>query len=93
MIHFHIAKQRSLQLVIVLLRNRIKLVVVTPGALHGQAHHSAPDGRNHVIQILIAKLRIVLLAKTHFGMTAQKASCRQRLGRRFLHFIASQLLH
>ena len=93
MIHLHVAKQRGLQLVIVLLRNRVKLVVVTPGALYGQPHDTAPDGRNHVIQIFVAKLRIVLLAETHFGMIAQEAGCRKSLGRGFLHLVASQLFH
>ena len=68
MIYFDDAEKGGLQAIVVALRNRIELMVVAAGALHGKPQQAAAHGRDHVIEILIAKLGVVLLAKANLGV-------------------------
>ena len=70
MIYFDNAKERRLQAIVITLRNGIELMVVAAGALHGKPQQAAAHGSDHVIEILIAKLGVVLFAKANLGVVA-----------------------
>ncbi len=73
MIHFDVAEKRRLHAVVIALRDGIELVVVAARALHREPEHAAPDGPDHVVQIVEPILGIVLFAEADLGVVAQEA--------------------
>ncbi len=67
-------------------------MVVTPRALHRQAQNAAPDGRDHVVQIIEPVLRIVLLAEPDFCVAPQKARRDQAFVADLLELVTRNLL-
>ncbi len=85
------------QAVIVAGRNRIELVIVTTRAAGRQAEQAGADGRNHIVQLVVAVL-LALGGRSLAGDGQQngRAGCQKtgrRLGRRIVRgqFVAGQL--
>ena len=90
-IRLHVPEQRGLHLVIIFLRYRVELVIVAARAIHRQPQHPAPDRADHVVEILVPELRIVLLAITHLGIAAQKPGGDHAVVADLIQFITGNL--
>ena len=77
--------------VVVMLEDRVKLVIVAPRAVYRQAHESAARSADHVVEIVVAVLRIVLLAKPDRRPDAVESGGNQRLVRNFIQLVSRQL--
>ena len=80
LVDLDVAEQRRLQLVVILLRDRVEFVIVAARALHGQPEDAAAERSDHVVQVFVAVLRIVFLAEADLGVAAQKARGDQAVG-------------
>src|SRR5215471_5843402 len=92
MIHLDVPEQRSLYPVIVALRNRIELMVVAAGALQRETQDAASDRADHVVQVVEAILRVVILAEADLCVLAEKARRNQTVRRHVSDLVARDLL-
>ena len=72
MVDLDVAEDRRLHAVVVLLQDRVELVVVAPGAVHGHAEDAAAQGPQHVVQVVVPPLGVVLLAEVDPGARPQE---------------------
>ena len=86
-----IPEDRCLHAVVVLLQDRVELVVVTPGAVHGHPKHATPQGRKHVIEIVMPAFRVVLFPESDPWTHTVEAGSDQPVKSDFVQFIAGQL--
>ena len=87
-----VAVDRRLHAVVVLLQDRVELVVVAAGAVDGHAENAAADRGQHVVQIVVPALRVVLLAEVDARAGAQEAGGDARLVRHVVQLVARDLL-
>ena len=78
--------------VVVHLGDGVELVVVAARAVHRQAEEHPPGRRDHVIEVVVAVLRVVLLAEEHARPHAQHPGRDQRVKARVFYFVAGELL-
>ena len=89
---FDIAEQRRLELVVVLLRNRIELVVVAPRAVDRQPERAFADRADDLVEVVVAPLGVVLLAEQDARSHAEKAGGDQAVVGPAVHLVAGDLL-
>ena len=87
-----VAEDRRLERVVVLLRDRIELVVVAARAIDGEAERPLADRAEDLVEVVVAPLRIVLLAEQHARAHAQEAGRDEAVVGLAVHLVAGNLL-
>src|SRR5258708_35866861 len=91
MIYFNGAPERGLKFVIILLRNWIKLVIVTARALHSETENAPAHSSNHVVEVFITEFRIVFFPETDLRMLTHKTGSGESFVVHPLKLVAGQL--
>ena len=91
MIDFDVAIEGSLETVVILLRDGIEFVIVATRTLDSEAHDTATEGGDHVIEIFVAEFGIVFFAEADLGMVAEKAGGGESFGAGVGEFVAGEL--
>ena len=87
-----VAEDRRLHAVVVLLQDRVELVVVAPGAVHGHAEDAAAEGPQHVVEVVVPPLGVVLLAEVHARPRPQEPGGDEGLVGDVVELVARDLL-
>ena len=91
-IESHVSKEHSDRTVVVHAGDRIKLVVVAAGAVDRQAHEALERRPDHVVQIVVAIVRVGLLAESHSRPEPVKGGSSETIVGRLVKLVAGNLL-
>ncbi len=86
-----VAEQGSFHGVVVALQDGIELVIVTARALHRQSQNTSSNGRDQIVQIVVAALGVVFFAEGHARAGAQEAGGDQAVFSLPIQFVAGDL--
>ena len=67
-------------------------MVVAPRAIHGEPKDAAPDGADHVIEVIVAVVRIILFAIADLGIAAEEAGGDPAIVGDPIEFVSGDLL-